>query len=304
VQSGFLAVDPPHEIHYQVHGNPAGKPVFVLHGGPGVGCYPRLAQYFDPAQYMIVLHDQRGAGRSRPAGHLEGNTTQALVEDIERLRRHLGIEGRIFVFGGSWGSTLALAYAETHPERVQGMVLRGIFTARAAETKHVFGDGAAQLFFPEAVARLHDALPPGTQFTPASLLRLFTTGSDRDTRAAATAWIRYAIKTGQLHASDEDVESGWGDFDARPGARIDCHYAAHGYFLEEGQLLRNAERLKDIPVTIINGRYDVVCPPVTAWELHQRLPKSRLVITEQAGHSESEATTTAALLAAVAERFK
>lgn len=300
LQTGYLDVGDGHEVFFATFGNPQGKPVFVLHGGPGYGSYPRLAQYFDPAKFFIVLHDQRGAGRSRPAGEIRANTTAHLVADIERLRRHLNIDGKILVFGGSWGSTLALAYAEAHPEQVAGLILRGVFTGTKAETEHVFGEGAARLFFPDAVARLERELPAGFKFEPAALLAAFNSGDDETTGRIAAAWIRYGVKTGKLHATDEEVESGWGDYDARAGARIDAHYAVNGYFVEEGQLLRDADRLKNISTTIINGRYDAVCPPVTAWKLHERLPQSKCVIVEEAGHSEGEPGTTQALLEAVA----
>ena len=300
-KTGYLAVDAPHEIYFELHGNPQGKPVFVLHGGPGFGCYPRLPRYFDPRKFLIILHDQRGAGRSQPVGELRGNTTQVLVADIERLREHLKIDGKILVFGGSWGSTLALAYAETHPERVSGMVLRGVFTGTQREIDNVFGGGSVQMFFPDAAARLNAALPPGCELEPRALLELFSSDDDKTSRAVADAWLRYAVKTGSLHASEERVRQGFGDWDPRPGARIDCHYMANRCFFEEGQLLRDAGNLRDIPVTIVNGRYDMVCPPITAYRLHQCLPQSKLRIVEEAGHSEAEPGTTRALVEAVAE---
>lgn len=301
-KTGYLKVDEVHELFYVLFGNPKGKPVFVLHGGPGVGCYPRLMQYFDPEKFLIVLHDQRGAGRSRPAGEIRANTTSHLVADIERLREHLGIEGKALVFGGSWGSTLALAYAEAHPEHVLGLVLRGIFTASKTESLNAFVGPMPRAFFPDAVAEFEAALPPKlASFDPRTLLELFT-GDDKTTqRSVVTPWTRYVIKTGKLHASDEEVQGGWGDDDAVPGARIDCHYAANGFFLKDDQIFREVGKLKDIPVTIINGRYDIICPPITAWRLHQKLPKSKLVIVEEAGHSEAEPGTMQALLAAVAE---
>lgn len=300
--TGYLKVSDLHTIWYALCGNPQGQPVFVLHGGPGFGCYPRLTQYFNPEKFLVVLHDQRGAGQSRPAGELRENTTQSLVADIERLRQHLKIDGKILVFGGSWGSALALAYAESHPERVSGMMIRGVFTGTQAESENVFGNGATRQFFPDAAARLEAALLPDCRdFKPKPLLELFAEGDDDVVRKIGQAWIRYAIKTGKLHASEEELERGWGDYDPRPGAKIDCHYAVNRYFLEEGQLLRDAHKLKNIPITIINGRYDMVCPPITAWRLHQRLPKSKLIIVEEAGHSEGEEGTTRALVQAVAE---
>lgn len=301
-KTGYLEVDELHTLFYALFGNPNGKAVVVLHGGPGFGCYPRLAQYFDPDKFLVVLHDQRGAGRSRPPGEIRANTTQHLVADIERLRKHLDIDGKLLVFGGSWGSTLAVAYAEAHPERVRGLVLRGVFTASEAEPLNGFVGPMPRTFFPDAAAAFEDALPPElTSFEPRTLLELFTGDDTATQHRVATAWIRCAIKTGKLHASDEEVQRGLGDRDPVPAVRIDCHYAANGFFLEDDQLLREASKLKDIPVTIVNGRYDMICPPITAWRLHKELPKSKLVIVEEAGHSEGEPGIVQALLAAVAD---
>lgn len=302
LEMSFLKVSDLHTIGYALFGNREGHPVFVLHGGPGVGSYPRLTQYFNPEKLFIILHDQRGAGRSRPPGELRENTTWHLVADIERLRKHLKIDGEILVFGGSWGSTLALAYAETHPEHVSGMVLRGVSTGTREEIPNGYVGPPARMFFPDAVARLEAALPPDFgEFKPEPLLELFTKGDDALVRKVGYAWIRCAIQTGKLHTSEEELERGWGNYDPRPGAKIDCHYAANWFFLEEGQLLRDAHKLKDLPITIISGRYDMVCPPVYAWRLHRRLPKSKLVIVEEAGHSEGEPGITRALVEAVAE---
>jgi proline iminopeptidase len=300
--SGYLDVGEPHEIHYELHGNPQSKPVFVLHGGPGFGCYPRLTQYFNPDKFLIVLHDQRGSGQSRPHGELRDNTTQQLVEDIERLRKHLKIDEEILIFGGSWGSTLALAYAETYPDRVAGMVLRGVFTATDAEIEQLFLGQGVRKYFPDAVARLEAALPPDFgEFSPQNLTKLFTEGDHKTARKVSNEWVRFGVKIGSLHTPDEKVERALGGENWLPMARIDCYYMANRCFLEEGQLLRDADRLKDIPTTIINGRYDMICPPVTAWRLHQRLPKSKLIIIEEAGHSEGEPDTTRALVEAMAE---
>ncbi len=302
IGSGVLQVSDLHSIAYTVHGNPKGKPVFVLHGGPGVGSYPRLMQYFNPEKFLIVLHDQRGAGRSRPAGEIRENTTWHLVADIERLRKHLGIDGKILVFGGSWGSTLALAYAEKHPEHVSGMIIRGVHTGERNEINNGFVGPTMRRFFPDAAARLDAVLPPDLKaFEPKYLLDLFKNADDATVKQVGHAWIRVAVKAGAMHTPDEKVEQGWGDFDPRPGAIIDCHYASNGCFLEEGQLVRDGHKLEGIPVTIINGRYDVVCPPILAWRVHQAIPGSKLHIIEEAGHSEAEPGTTDALLEAVAE---
>ena len=299
---GHLRVDDVHEIFYALFGNPEGKPVIVLHGGPGSGSYPRLMQYFDPEKYLIVLHDQRGTGNSRPAGELRANTTAHLVADIEKLREHVGIEGKALVFGGSWGSTLALAYAEAHPEHVRGLIVRGVFTASKDEPLNGYVGPMPRTFFPDSAAEFDAAVPPEMRpATPEKLYELFR-GDDKETqRRVVSVWIRSAIKTGKLHTPDEELEQGWGDYDFVPAARIDCHYAVNGFFLGDDQLLRDAGRLASIPCTIINGRYDIVCPPVTAWRLHERLPDSKLIIVEEAGHSETEPGITRALLRAVEE---
>lgn len=300
--SEYLRVSDLHEIHYSLHGNPKGKPVFVLHGGPGFGCYPRLTQYFDPDKFLMILHDQRGSGRSRPLGELRENTTQDLVADIERLREHLGIDGKFLVFGGSWGSTLALAYAEAHPQRVSGLVLRGVFTGTHDEIDHLVSGKGVRAFFPDAVALMEAALPPGSGgLSPEMLHRLINHDDKALARRIADAWTKYSIKIGTLHTPDERVEQGFGDWDPMPGSRIDCHYMINGYFLDEGQLLRDAGKLSHIPAVIINGRYDMICPPVTAYRLHKKLPKSKLIIVEEAGHSEGEEGITRALVTAVAE---
>lgn len=302
LQSGYLKVGDIHEIYYMTCGNPQGKPVFVLHGGPGYGCYPRLAQYFDPTKFLIVLHDQRGAGRSRPAGELRDNRTEHLVTDIERLREHLGIHEEVLVFGGSWGSTLALAYAEAHPEHVRGLILRGVLTACADEPLNGYVGPAPRLFFPDATAEFDGALPPELkEFKPAEVLKFFSSSDKAAQRRVAEAWMKCATKTGRLYVPDEELRRGLGDFDPASDVCIDCHYAANGFFLRQDQLLQEAGKLKDMPVTIINGRYDLICPPTAAWRLHKHLPKSKLVIVEEAGHSETEPGITDALLTAVAE---
>jgi proline iminopeptidase len=301
-ETGYLQVSELHSIYYALCGNPEGKPVFVLHGGPGFGCYPRLPRYFNPDKFRIILHDQRGAGRSRPPGETRENTTQDLVADIERLREHLGVDGPFLVFGGSWGSTLALAYAESHPQRVSGMVLRGVWTGTRAELDGVLGDGCVGRFFPQALERMKSAMPPGSEgLTPKAIGNIFAESDDETIRRFTDAWMQFGLKIGQLHATDEEVDAGFGDYDAIPGTRVDVHYLQHRYFLQEGQLLNNALKLRDIPITIINGRYDMFCPPVTAYRLHKLLPRSKLIIVEEAGHSEGEPGTTRALVQAVAE---
>jgi proline iminopeptidase len=302
LRSGHLSVGELHRVYYEVFGNPNGKPVFALHGGPGVGSYPLLAQYFNPEKYLIVLHDQRGSGRSTPPGETRENTTADLVADIQRLREHLNIHDKIVLSGGSWGSTLALAYAETHPEAVAAMILRGIWLAEYDQLDNGYGGGQARLYFPEAVARLEAAMPAGLgKPNAASLGAVFNGEDEAAVRRVSHAWLACIVQSGRLHATAEELGVDWSEYDLRSSARIDCHYGVNRYFLEDGQLLRDAGKLADIPAVIINGRYDVICPPVSAWRLHQRMPKSKLVIVEEAGHSETDGGIARAIIEAAAE---
>jgi proline iminopeptidase len=300
-QNGYLKVDGLHEIYYELCGNPEGSPIMVLHGGPGVGMYDRLKQYYDPQKFLIALHDQRGAGRSRPAGELRENTTPRLVEDIEQLRRHLDL-GPVYVFGGSWGSTLALAYAETYPGSVRGMILRGIFDGSPAVVDFHY-EGAA-FFFPQEHATLLHALPdPERRPLPPYLEELLEQSDPHVTPPFLDALARYELKMGSLQLPDEAIDQIMAGFPSEMHhqmSSIDLYYVSHGYFLEPGQLLRNVDRLTDIPITFINGRYDIVCPPLIAYRLYEKLPRSELIVVEAAGHSEREPGITAALLRAVA----
>lgn len=298
-KTGTLKVSDIHEIYYELCGNPDGPPVMVLHGGPGGGCYPTLRRYHDPAKYLIVLHDQRGAGRSKPYAELRDNTTRHLVQDIEKLRMHLNL-GKVQIFGGSWGSTLGLAYAETYPENVNSLVLRGIFTATRWERDHFYHGPVAE-YFPETHTKLKSILPhPDRLDYPQQLLTLLRSDDPKVRDKIARAWATYEIKIAQLQISDEDVQrslDAWGryyDF-----ALIENYYMANNCFLEEGELLKNAGKLAGIPTVIVHGRYDMICPPISAERLHKAIPGSRLVLVEAAGHSGSSPPTRAALIAAV-----
>lgn len=285
--SGFLKVGDGHEIFYEQSGNPKGIPVFFLHGGPGAGCGPVHRRYYDPKKFRIVLHDQRGAGRSKPFAEVAGNTTPELVKDIEKLRVHLGIE-KFLLVGGSWGSTLGLAYAEAHPERVTGMILRGVFLCTAGEIEHFYGGGTVT-YFPEVVEKLWKDVPEmAGKSRPQRLLSLLLSPDAAVRNRTARAWAGYETKISRLVQSDEAVETSLDSYDPLAFARIENHYLANGCFMPEGQLLRDAGKLRDIPAVLINGRYDVVCPPVNAWRLHQVLPKSRLRIVDASGHSGGE----------------
>lgn len=303
-KSGHLKVSDIHEIYFECSGNPDGKPVMTLHGGPGFGSYPRMRQYFNPEKYLIVLHDQRGAGRSRPAGEIRENTTRDLVGDVEKLRRHLGL-GQVLIFGGSWGSTLGLAYAEAYPEAVSGLILRGIFTATHAEVEHHYV--GARLFFPVEHAALLEALPEGRKDPMPSNLLVLAKELDRSERMKVIrALAAFEIKMMKLEVTDAEIHGILANYPEDLHfqlALIDLHYAGNGYFLEEGQLLRDAGRIAHIPAILVNGRYDMVCPPHAAWEMHRRLDKSELVIVEQAGHVEGEEGITSALVEAAA-RFE
>ena len=296
--SGMLAVDSRHRLHYEQCGNPDGKPVVLLHGGPGAGCSAKMRRFHDPARYRIVLFDQRGSGQSTPHADLVDNTTWDLVADIERPREHLGIE-RWQVFGGSWGSTLALAYAQAHPRRVTELVLRGIFMLRRWELEWFYQEGASRLF-PEAWASYLEAIPEVERGDLISAYNRRLTSSDEATRlAAARAWSVWEASTSLLLPDDSFVDAHRDPHFALSFARIESHYFVHGGFFEvEDQLLRDAHRLHGIPGVIVHGRYDVVCPVASAWELHKAWPGSVLKVSPSAGHSAFEPENTAALVEA------
>jgi len=294
--SGKLRVSGLHTLHYEECGNPRGKPIAFLHGGPGGGIDPDQRRYFDPKKWRIVLHDQRGCGKSRPFSELRENTTWDLVADIERLREHLGIE-RWVVFGGSWGSTLALAYAETHPERVKALALRGIFLLRKAELLWFYQQGASQLF-PDAWEHFLAPIPPRERGDLMKAYHKRLTSRDRRTRLrAARAWSIWEGSTSKLRPDPELVKKFSGGRFADAFARIESHYFVHGGFLErDDQLLRGARRLRSIPGVIVQGRYDVVCPMRSAWDLSRAWPQARLVVVPDAGHSMSEPGIRSALI--------
>ena len=296
--SGFLAVDSRHRIYFEQCGNPAGKPVVILHGGPGAGCSAKMRRFHDPARYRIILFDQRGSGRSTPHADLVDNTTWHLVADIEALREHLKVE-RWQVFGGSWGSTLALAYAQAHPARVSEIIVRGIFMLRRWELEWFYQEGANRLF-PDA---WQDYLEPIPHVERADLISAYNrrlTSDDEATRlSAARAWSVWEASTSLLLPDESFVDSHKDAHFALSFARIESHYFVNGGFFDiEDQLLRDAHRLHGIPGVIVHGRYDVVCPVQNAWELHKAWPDSRLQISPSAGHSAFEAENASALVEA------
>lgn len=300
-QTGFLPLSDGHTMYWEQVGNPRGVPVLFLHGGPGAGAGIIHRRFFDPGFWRVVIFDQRGAGRSRPMGSLAANTTPHLVEDIETLRRHLGVE-KFLLFGGSWGSTLALAYAQAHPERVSGCVLRGIFLGRRAEVDW-FMHGLAAVF-PEAHAAFAGYIPPEerTDLLGAYLRRLNHPDSSVH-MPAARAWSIYEGSCSTLLPSPDTVASFAQDRTALGLARIEAHYFAHDLFLPEGGLLAHMHRIATIPADIVQGRYDMVCPPVSAFDLAAAWPSARLTVIPDAGHSALEPGVRRALVAAV-ERFR
>ncbi len=302
-RSGYLQVSELHRVYFEESGNPAGKPAVFLHGGPGAGCSPKARQFFDPAHYRIVLFDQRGCGRSTPHAELADNTTWHLVADMERLREHLGIE-RWLVFGGSWGSTLALAYAQTHPTRVSELVLRGIFMLRRWELEWFYQAGCDALF-PDAWEEYLAAIPPAERGDLISAYHRRLTSPDEATRlAAARAWSVWEGATSFLHPDPAHIASSGEDQFALAFARIECHYFVNaGFFEVDGQLLRDAHRLRGIPATIVQGRYDVVCPLRSAWDLHCAWPEADLRIVADAGHSAFEPGITHELVQAT-DRYR
>jgi len=287
---GKLRVSALHELYFEESGNPEGKPVVFLHGGPGGGTNPQMRRFFDPRRYRIVLYDQRGCGRSTPHASLEENTTWDLVEDIEKLRVHLGID-RWQVFGGSWGSTLALAYAQHHPERVSELVLRGIFLLRRSELEWFYqsSEGAASLF-PDLWEQFIAPIPEEERYDMMrAYYRRLTSTVEADRNGAARAWSQWEGATSHLRTDPRYVAK-FGDAEyAAAFARIECHYFVNGGFLDsDDQLLRDVPRIRDIPAVIVQGRYDVVCPMRSAWDLHRAWPEAELVVVPDAGHSAFE----------------
>lgn len=301
-RTGRLPVSALHTLYFEESGNPEGLPVVFVHGGPGAGTEPAHRRFFDPARYRIVLFDQRGSGRSTPHAELRENTTWDLVADMERLRAALGIE-RWVVFGGSWGSTLALAYAETHPERVLGLILRGIFLLRHAELRWFYQEGASWLF-PDAWEDYLAPIPGEERHDLIAAYYRRLTHEDPAVRLeAARAWSVWEGRTSKLLISEDLVDRYSGDMFALAFARIECHYFVHrGFFHRDDQLLADAHRLRHIPGVIVQGRYDVVCPMRSAWDLHRAWPEAELVVVPDAGHSAFEPGIEAELVAA-ADRF-
>ena len=299
--SARLALDDRHVMYWEESGNPAGVPVLFLHGGPGAGASPAHRRFFDPGHYRIVIFDQRGAGRSKPLGNLTDNTTGHLIADIEMLRQNLGID-RWFVFGGSWGSTLALAYGIAHPDRCRGFVLRGIFLCRDSEIDwFLYG---IRNVFPDAWERFASYVPADER---GDLLTAFRRRLDDPDPAvhmpAARRWSLYEGSCSTLLPSAASIEHFGDDVVALGLARIEAHYFAHDSFLPAGGLLAHVDRIRHLPCVIVQGRYDMVCPAVSAFELAAAWPEAELHVVPDAGHSAWEPGIRAQLIAAT-ERFK
>ena len=301
--SGRLKVSDIHELHYEEVGNPDGKPVVFLHGGPGGGIDPDHRRYFDPKAYRIVLFDQRGCGKSTPHASLEENTTWDLVADIERLREHLGIDSWQ-VFGGSWGSTLALAYAQTHPDRVTELVLRGIFLLRRSELLWFYQEGASHIF-PDIWEGYVAPIPEIERGDMMAAYYKRLTGNDAAIcQEAAKAWSVWEGSTLSLWPDPErEAHSGEDDF-ALAFARIECHYFVNGGFFErDGQLLEDVDKIRHIPTVIVQGRYDICTPIRTAWDLHKAWPEADFRLVSDAGHAGSEPGNVHELVSAT-DRFR
>jgi proline iminopeptidase len=297
-QAGKLRVSDGHEIYWEQSGNPRGKPVVFLHGGPGGGTEPRHRRFFDPRAWRIVLLDQRGCGKSTPHASLTANTTWHLVDDLERLREHLSID-RWAVFGGSWGSTLGLAYAQRHPERVTAMMLRGIFTFLPDEIDWFYRTGT-RVLFPDAYEEFIGELPSAERHDPIEAYHRRLVDDDPAVRAtAARAWSRWECCVATLLRDDDLVSHCDDPAFSLAFARIESHYFVHDGFLERPtQLLDDLPRIHHIPAVIVHGRYDVICPLHNAWRLHRAWPGSRLHIVADAGHSANEPGIARALVAA------
>jgi proline iminopeptidase len=296
-ETGYLPLEDGHVMYWEQVGNPRGKPVLFLHGGPGAGAGAVHRRFFDPSIWRVIIFDQRGAGRSRPLGGLVNNTTPHLVEDIEALRKFLGVE-RLLLFGGSWGSTLALAYAQAHPDRVIGAVLRGIFLGRASEVEW-FLYGLARVF-PDAHAAFSQFLPEderGDLLT--NYLKRLVDPDPQIHGPAARAWSVYEGSCSTLLPSFEAVAAFAQDRSSIGLARIEAHYFTHDLFLPEGGLLAHMDVLRDIPGEIVQGRYDMICPAQTAFELAAAWPLARLTLVPDAGHSALEPGVRVALIAAL-----
>ena len=288
--SGYIRVSPVHELYYEQCGNPDGEPVVFLHGGPGAGLVPDYRRFFDPEAYRIVLFEQRGAGRSKPHASLDDNTTWHLVSDIEQIREHFGID-KWLVFGGSWGSTLALAYAERHPDRVTGLVLRGIFLCRPKEIRWFYEDSqGASAVFPETWEQYVQVIPEVERGDMINAYYRRLTSDDAAVRLqAAQAWSVWEASALRLLPDQKMIDEFTEPEKAIALARIECHYFVNNSFFDtDNYLIEQVDRIRHIPAVIVHGRYDMVCPFMNAWDLHRAWPEATLKIIPDAGHAATE----------------
>jgi proline iminopeptidase len=297
-KKGFLKVSDLHEIYYEESGNPEGAPIVFLHGGPGGGTDADQRRFFDPHAYRIVLFDQRGCGQSKPHAELKENTTWDLVSDIEKIREYLKIEKWV-VFGGSWGSTLALTYAVTHPARVKGLILRGIFLCRPEELQWFYQQGASWIF-PDVWEKYWNYIPADERSNMMKAYYSRLTSDNSETRlTAAQIWSQWEAATSRLFVDAKSIEAYGEPEKALAFARIECHYFMNNaFFPSNNYLLENIEKIKGIPGVIIQGRYDVVCPAKSAWDLHRLWPEAEIKFIPDAGHAAAEPGTRAALIEA------
>ncbi|MFH1049472.1 MAG: prolyl aminopeptidase [bacterium] len=294
-KSDYLKVSDIHEIYYELCGNPEGKPVFVLHGGPGGRISPYYRRFFNPEKFLIVLFDQRGCGKSKPYAEIIENTTQDLIKDIEKLRKHLELE-KIILFGGSWGTTLGLAYAETYPENTAGLVLRGLFLSTDEEIDY-FYNGGVKTFFPEVYEKFISSLPePNKKSLPKYLFELMQNPDTNIIKKYAKVWAAYEIKISGLNISDKEVDNILSSFNPLSFSLFENYYMSKRCFLEKEQLLKYVLKLIDIPIYIVNGRYDMICPPITAYKFQKACPWAIINITEGSGHWMGEPETEKTLI--------
>ncbi len=301
-KEGKLQVTKLHTVYFEESGNPQGKPIVVLHGGPGGGCPSYYRQYFNPEKWRLIMFDQRGCGKSTPHAELRENTTWDLVSDIEKIREHLGID-KWAVFGGSWGSTLSLAYSETHPERCNGLILRGIFMLRQKELHWFYQEGASNIF-PDAWEEYLKPIPIEERDNLLNAYYKRLTSEDKRVRLeAARAWSIWEASTSKLLLDKSLMQTFGESAFADAFARIECHYFVNkGFFEREDQLLLNVDKIRHIPAVIVQGRYDVVCPMVSAWELHKVWSEAEFIVVPDAGHSMTEPGIQSALIDAT-DRF-
>lgn len=294
-EEDFLQVSDIHKIRYALYGNPSGKPVFFLHGGPGGGSDDEDARWFDPLKYFIITHDQRGSGKSTPLAEIKNNTPQDLVSDIETIRQHLKINQPISIFAGSWGSTLALLYAETFPQNVSRMILRGIFTCTWESQDYFYSEKGAALYSPEAWHRFITQIPDGLERLQTKIHRLIEESDLENKKRWCRILTEYEYSFFNL--PPEELEKSKNEFETYlPEMRLNMYYQANRFFLDDRQIIKNVFKLKDINIVLINGTRDVICPPSLAWELHQVLTKSELILVNNAGHLSSDPAIMQALL--------